>query len=60
MSTKIIKSFAILGIQVFKLTTEINEVPSPTQRKAFSQPKPFKDPNSSSWSLESRVPPLER
>jgi hypothetical protein len=65
MSTKIIKStLAILGIPIFKWTTEIDEVPSPTQGKAFFQtterPKHFKDPYSSPWSLESSVPPLER
>jgi hypothetical protein len=68
MSTKIINTFSILGIPLFKLTTETREVLSPTRRKLVTkpteipkpQPRCSCDPNISAWSPEANAPYLER
>ena len=69
MPTKIIKTtFAVLGIQLFKVTTETRELPNLSERKAVTKtneiPKPQLkcscDPNISAWSPEANARALGR
>jgi hypothetical protein len=69
MSTKITKrTIAILGIPLFKVTTETRELPNFGERKVpiktteipKPQHKPSCDPNISAWSSEANARALGR